>query len=346
MPRVFIIAEAGVNHNGDINLARQLIDVAVEAKVDAVKFQTFKAEALVSQYAERAQYQIDNMGDGQASQLEMLRALELTYNEFVQLKTDCDHAGIQFLTTPFDRESADFIEDLVKIYKISSGEVINLPFLKHIATKGKPIILSTGMCNLGEVERAVQTIQTVQSSTTPPTAFSPLTLLHCTTNYPCPYEEVNLRAMQTLKNAFQLPVGYSDHTMGIEIPTAAAALGATVIEKHFTLDRTLPGPDHKASLEPHELKQMVSAIRHVETSLGTGIKQPNPSEMEIMFAVRKSLVATQLISAGERITPDKIAIKRPGTGITPTEIDRIIGKTVLVDIHPGEPLTWDHFLGA
>lgn len=323
MKKVFIIAEAGVNHNGKIDLAFKLIDEAAQAGANAVKFQTFKSENVVSKTASRAQYQQRNMSEIEESQLEMIKRLEMQFDDFIKLKHYCDTVGIQFLTTPFDAESADFVENLVAIYKIPSGEITNLPFLKQIAQKGKPIILSTGMSYLDEVDVAVRTI--VQNQSEIQSAFPPLTLLHCTTNYPCPFDEVNLRAIQTLQQAFQLPVGYSDHTMGTEVPVAAVALGAVVIEKHFTLDRSMQGPDHKASLEPDELKQMVKEIRNIETALGDGIKRPNQSEMEIMQVVRKSLVASCALDAGTVLSHEMIAIKRPATGISPADLKKVLG---------------------
>jgi N-acetylneuraminate synthase len=331
MDKVFIIAEAGVNHNGDINLAYKLIDAALNAGADAVKFQTFKAEKLISKNAERAKYQAENMPKVQETQLDMIKKLELNFDAFIKLKDYCDKVDIQFLTTPFDFESADFIDDLVEIYKIGSGEITNLPFLEHIAKKNKPIILSTGMSDLGEVEKAVDTILANQAEFN--TNFPVLSLLHCTTNYPCPYEEVNLNAMLTIKEAFKLPVGYSDHTLGIEVPIAATSLGATIIEKHFTLDRNMEGPDHKASLEPAELKKMVNSIRNIQKALGDGIKKPNKSEIEIMKVARKSIVASRNIQKGEILTKDNIAIKRPGNGISPARWQEVLGMKAIKNFH-------------
>jgi len=333
--RVFIIAEAGVNHNGDINLAYKLADVAKEAGADAVKFQTFKAENVVSKLADKAEYQKKTTGSDK-SQLEMIKKLELSFDDFIKLKKYCDKKEIMFLSTPFDHHSIDFLYDLVNIYKIPSGEIINGPYLKHIAAKNKPIIMSTGMANLGEVEEAINTIRSVNSE-------AQISLLHCTTNYPTPYEEVNLKAMQTLAAAFRLPVAYSDHTLGIEVPVAAVAMGAKIIEKHFTLDKKLPGPDHKASLEPDELKEMVKAIRNIEKALGDGIKRPNKSEVEIMKVVRKSLIANRDIRAGEVIKESDIAVKRPGTGILPKFKNIIIGMKLINDIRQDEPFRWENF---
>ena len=333
--KVFIIAEAGVNHNGRLDLAYQLIDVAKDAGADAVKFQTFKAENVVSKLADKAEYQKKTTGSDK-SQLEMVKKLELSFGDFVKLKKYCDKKGIMFLSTPFDHQSIDFLYDLVDIYKIPSGGITNYPYLKHIAAKNKSIIMSTGMANLGEIEEAINTIRSVNSQ-------AQISLLHCTTNYPTSYEEVNLKAMQTLAAAFQLPVGYSDHTLGIEVPVAAVAMGAKIIEKHFTLDKNLPGPDHKASLEPGELKEMVKAIRNIEKALGDGIKKPNISEIEIMKVARRSLIATRDIRAGEVIKESDIAIKRPGTGILPKFKDIIIGMKLINDIRQDEPFRWENF---
>ncbi len=316
--KVFIIAEAGVNHNGHLDLAYQLIDVAKDAGADAVKFQTFKAENVVSRLADKAKYQKKTTGSNE-SQLEMIKKLEISFEDFVKLKKYCDKKEIMFLSTPFDHQSIDFLYNLVDIYKIPSGEIINYPYLKHIAAKNKPLIMSTGMASLGEVEEAINTIRSVNSK-------AQISLLHCTTNYPTPYEEINLKAMQTLEAAFKLPVGYSDHTLGIEVPVAAVAMGARIIEKHFTLDKKLPGPDHRASLEPDELKGMVKAIRNIEMALGDGIKKPNKSEIEIMKVARKSIVASKSVKKGEMFTKTNITVKRPGTGISPMRWNEVIGQ--------------------
>ena len=333
--KVFIIAEAGVNHNGRLDLAYQLIDVAKDTGADAVKFQTFKAENVVSRLADKAEYQKKTTGSDK-SQLDMIKKLEISFEDFVKLKKYCDKKEIMFLSTPFDHQSIDFLYNLVDIYKIPSGEIINYPYLKHIAAKNKPIIMSTGMANLGEVEEAINTIRTVNSE-------AKISLLHCTTNYPTPYEEVNLKAMQTLAAAFKLPVGYSDHTLGIEVPVAAVAMGAKIIEKHFTLDKNLPGPDHKASLEPGELKEMVKAIRNIEMALGNGIKKPNESEIEIMKVARRSLIATRDIRVGEIIKESDIIIKRPGTGILPKFKEIVIGMKLVNNIKQDEPFRWENF---
>ncbi len=333
--RVFIIAEAGVNHNGRLDLAYQLIDVAKDARADAVKFQTAKAENVVSKFADKAEYQKKTTGSNE-SQFEMIKKLEISFEDFAKLKKYCDKREIMFLSTPFDHQSIDFLYDLVDIYKIPSGEIINYPYLKHIAAKNKPLIMSTGMANLGEVEEAINTIRAINSKAN-------ISLLHCTTNYPTPYEEVNLKAIQTLAVAFKLPVGYSDHTLGIEVPVAAVAIGAKIIEKHFTLDKKLSGPDHKASLEPSELKEMVKAIRNIEIALGNGIKKPNKSEIEIMKVARRSLIATKDIRVGEIIKESDIAIKRPGTGILPKFKDIVIGMKLINDVRQDEPFRWENF---
>jgi len=333
--KVFIIAEAGVNHNGRLDLAYQLINVAKDVGADAVKFQTFKAENVVSKLADKAEYQKKTTGSDK-SQLEMIKKLELSFEDFVKLKKYCNKKEIMFLSTPFDHQSIDFLYDLVDIYKIPSGEIINYPYLKHIADKNKPIIMSTGMANLGEVEEAINVIRAVNSK-------AEISLLHCTTNYPTPYEEVNLKAIQTLAAAFKLPVGYSDHTLGIEVPVAAVVMGAKIIEKHFTLDKNLPGPDHKASLEPDELKEMVKAIRNIEKALGNGIKMPNKSEIEIMKVARRSLIATRDIRVGEIIKESDITIKRPGIGVLPKFKEIVVGMKITNDIRQDEPFKWENF---
>lgn len=340
-PKTYIIAEAGVNHNGDIDLAHQLIDAAKDAGADAVKFQTYKTENLVTRNASKAGYQIKNLNESDISQYAMLKRYELAENDFIDLKEYCDHSGIEFLSTPFDEDSADLLNNLVSKYKIGSGEITNFPFLEYVSKKGKPIVLSTGMANLGEVEKAVDIVRS--NLTTNSKEFEPLTILHCTTNYPCPYEEVNLRAMVTMKEAFHLPVGYSDHTVGTSVDIAAVALGATIIEKHFTLDRTLSGPDHKASLEPYELRSMVSEIRKIEQALGDGIKRPNKSEEEIMAAARKSITTNIDIDAGTTITEEMVRIRRPGNGIAPSELDKVVGLKLVKSKERGEPLYWKDF---
>jgi len=330
--KIYIIAEAGVNHNGDINLAKRLIEAAKESGADAVKFQTFKTEEIVSLTAEKAPYQINNTGNSE-SQYDMLKALELSEDAFHELTKYAEERGITFLSTPFDHQSADFLDKIgIPLFKIPSGEITNIPLLEHIGQKKKPVILSTGMSTLGEVEEAITALKT--SGTTD------ITLLHCTTSYPAPIDGVNLTAMETLRCAFKLPVGYSDHTEGITIPIAAAALGATVIEKHFTLDKNMSGPDHKASLEPDELKSMVKAIHDVEIAMGDGIKVPTDAEKENIKIARKSLVAKRDIKAGESLNEDAIAIKRPGTGISPKYFQDILGKHTQSNIGRDQILNW------
>ncbi len=323
----FIIAEAGVNHNGNINLAKKLVDKACEAGVDAIKFQTFKAENLVTKEAPKAEYQKNTTGNG--SQFEMLKKLELSFEDHISLKNYCTEKGIIFISTPFDFESVDLLEKIdVPIYKVSSGDLTNLPLLKYIANKNKPIILSTGMANLGEVEEAVEAIYKIGNKN--------LILLHCTSNYPTAYEDVNLRAMVTMKEAFKLPIGYSDHTIGIEVPIAAVTLGAKVIEKHFTLDKAMDGPDHRASLEPDKLKMMVDGIRNIEKAMGDGIKSCNRSEENTKSVARKSIVASRDIKKEEIITINDISFKRPEGGLRPKYLDLIIGKSATRDIYENE----------
>jgi len=321
---VFIIAEAGVNHNGDINLAKKLIDVASEAGVDAVKFQTFKAENLVTKQAKKADYQEQNTNNND-SQYKMLKQLELGFDEFIELKKYCDEKNIMFLSTPFDDDSIKFLDKLVDIFKIPSGEITNVPYLRKIGKLQKKVILSTGMSNLCDIENALDTLIKVG------TKKEDITILHANTMYPTPMEDVNLKAMLTIKEAFKCEVGYSDHTLGIEVPIAAVAMGASVIEKHFTLDKTMKGPDHKASLEPQELKNMVTFIRNIELALGDGIKKPSPSETPNMKIARKSIVAKKEIKKGEIFTEENLTVKRPGSGISPTRWDEIIGKVASRD---------------
>ena len=322
---VFIIAEAGVNHNGSIDLAKKLIDVASEAGADAVKFQTFKAENLVSKSAKKAKYQVENTGSDE-SQLEMIKKLELGFDEFEELKKYCDEKEIMFLSTPFDDDSIEFLDNLgLKIFKIPSGEITNLPYLKKIGSLNKKVILSTGMADLGEIEDALEVLISAG------TKKENITVLHANTEYPTPIDDVNLKAMQTIACAFDVKVGYSDHTLGIEVPIAAVAMGGEVIEKHFTLDRNLPGPDHRASLEPDELKTMVKAIRDIEKALGDGIKRPSKSERKNKEIVRKSIVARKNIKKGEKFTEENLTVKRPGNGISPMRWDEIIGKVAQRD---------------
>ncbi|MFH1678193.1 MAG: N-acetylneuraminate synthase [Candidatus Omnitrophota bacterium] len=339
---IFIIAEAGVNHNGELNLGFRLIDKAWESGADAVKFQTFRAENLVSKNAARAEYQEKNMPEIKESQFQMLKRLELSFTDFIKLKEYCDKKKIIFLSTPFDFESVDFLNDLVPAFKISSGDLTNLPFLEYAAKKNKPVILSTGMSTLDEVRTAVSSIRKAQGCCGD-SDFPALTLLHCSTNYPCPYKEVNLRALQALKDAFGLPVGYSDHTLGIEVSIAAAALGARVIEKHFTLDKNTAGPDHRASIEPDELKAMVKAIRNVEMSLGDGVKKPGINELRVSNVARRSLVAARDLKEDEIIQRDMLVIKRPGNGIQPSELEKVIGLKLKRDKQQDAILLWEDF---
>ncbi len=322
MAKVLIIAEAGVNHNGDINLARQLVDKAKEAGADIIKFQTFKLDSIVSKFAEMADYQKDNIGIVE-SQKEMLKKITLPYEAFLELYKYCNKKEIQFLSTPFDIGSIHFLNDMVPFWKIPSGEVTNYPYLVEIAKTGKPVIMSTGMCELQEIDEAIKVLKT--------NGTSDITLLHCNTQYPTPYKDVNLRAMETLRNRYKVKVGYSDHTKGIEVPIAAVALGAEVIEKHFTLDKKLPGPDHKASLEPNELAAMVSSIRNIEETLGSPIKFVSDSERENIAIARKSIVAAKNIKKGEVLTIDNLTTKRPGTGISPMRWNDVLGSKAIRD---------------
>jgi len=326
---VFIIAEAGVNHNGDIKLAKKLIDVAVDAGVDAVKFQTWKTELLVTKEANQAEYQTENTGKSE-SQFDMLKRLELSYDEFRELKSYCDKKNIIFLSTPDEFESADFLSELQEIFKIGSGELTNLPYLRHIGKLGKKVILSTGMADIGEIEDALDVLVNAG------TPKKNITLLHANTMYPTPMEDVNLRAMVTIGNTFDIAFGYSDHTLGIEVPIASVALGATCIEKHFTLDKTMEGPDHKASLEPNELKEMVTAIRNIEIALGSSVKKPTQSEKPNIEVVRKSIVAKKAIIKGERLTKENLTVKRPNNGISPMRWDEIVGSTASRDYEEDE----------
>ncbi|UCD38375.1 MAG: N-acetylneuraminate synthase [Fidelibacterota bacterium] len=329
----YIVAEAGVNHNGDIEVARQLVDMAVAAGADAVKFQTFTAEGLVTVEAPKADYQLETTDPGE-SQFEMLQRLELSPEQHEELIDYCRDRKIQFLSTPFDESSADFLDQLgLPAFKVGSGEVTNLPFLAHIARKGKPLILSTGMACLGEVEDAVRTIRQAGNEQ--------FIVLHCVSNYPAAPADANLRSMATMQAAFDVAVGYSDHTLGIEVALAAVALGACLIEKHFTLDRTLPGPDHKASLEPDELKALVQGIRTVEQALGHGRKEPAASEVETAAVARKSLVAARDLPAGTVLSEDMIVLKRPGTGLPPGMRPYLVGRSVRTPIKAGTLLTWE-----
>lgn len=316
-----IIAEAGVNHNGNIETAMKMIDAAKEVGADYIKFQTFIPKELVAKDAKKAEYQ-KKTTDSTETQQKMLERLALTFDDFKELKGYCKQKGIGFLSTPFDFASIEFLKGMdMDFWKVPSGEMTNLPYLKRLAETGKPMVLSTGMCTLREVSDVVGILQSEGMKK------EDITLLQCNTEYPTPYEDVNLRAMLKMKEAFGVAVGYSDHTKGIEIPLAAVALGATVIEKHFTLDCEMEGPDHKASLEPEELKKMITSIRHIEQAMGTGEKIPSQSERKNMTIARKSIVAKKAILKGERFTEENLALKRPGTGISPMRWEEILGKT-------------------
>lgn len=318
MKRVLIIAEAGVNHNGNLGLAFQMIDAARKAGADIVKFQTAKPELVISKYAAKAAYQKSTTNEAE-SQLEMCKKIHLKFDDYILLKDYCKRSGIGFLSTPFDLESIDFLDQLgIPLWKIPSGEITNLPYLIRIAKTHKPIIMSTGMCNIEEIEAALNILENYGAGE--------IALLHCTTEYPAPYQDVNLNAMVTLKERFHLKIGYSDHTSGIEIPVAAVALGAEIIEKHFTLDKNMEGPDHKASLSPEELTQMVISIRNVEMALGNGIKDISKSELKNRDVARKSIVASKFIKEGTPFTEENITVKRPGNGISPMQWYEIIGK--------------------
>lgn len=316
--KTLIIAEAGVNHNGSLKRALDMVEVAAKMGADVIKFQTFIPEQLVTQTAPMANYQQKNVSE-EASQYAMLKKLSLSFEDFRQIKLRCSQVGIEFISTPFDLQSADFLYSLgMTCWKIPSGEITNLPYLRKIASFGGRIIMSTGMCTLEEVKSAVAVMQDATPN---------ISLLHCTTEYPAPFESVNLRAMLNLAQTFGYPVGYSDHTSGIEAAVAAVTLGATIIEKHFTLDKMLPGPDHKASLNPIEFQAMVQAIRNTEKMLGTGEKKPAPAELGNKMVARKSIVASIPIRAGELFTEDNLTAKRPGTGISPMLWDSLLGKT-------------------
>lgn len=315
--KTYIIAEAGVNHNGSFLNAKKLIDVAVEAGADCVKFQTFVPEKLVSKYAEKAEYQKRNTKNND-SQLDMLKKLTLNKEEFVKLALYAKQRGIDFCSTAFDEDSIELVHDLnCKFWKIPSGEITNLPYLRQIALYGEPIILSTGMCTLEEIRDAYNILKQ--------NGAEEIVLLHCTTEYPAPIEDVNLNVIKTLKDTFHCAVGYSDHTPGIDVPIAAVAMGAKVIEKHFTLDKNMEGPDHKASLEPKELAEMIKKIRSIERALGNGKKNPSPSERKNIFIARKSIVAKKNIYKGEVFSVENITTKRPGNGISPMRWDKVIG---------------------
>ena len=328
--KVLVIAEAGVNHNGSLDTAKQLVDVAAEAGADMVKFQTFSADRLVTLTAKKADYQ-NQTTDTSESQYTMIHKLELSREMHEVIIAYCKQCDIEFFSTGFDIQSIDMLLELgLEHFKVPSGEITNLPYLRHVGKYGKPVILSTGMSNMREIEMALDVLET---SGTP---RNQITVLHCNTEYPTPMVDVNLKAMLTIQNELGVKAGYSDHTLGIEVPIAAVALGATVIEKHFTIDRTFPGPDHRASLEPEELKEMVRAIRNIEKALGDGIKRPSPSEMKNIHVARKSIVAANPIKAGESFTNKNLTVKRPGTGISPMRLDEVIGRLALRNFEADE----------
>jgi N,N'-diacetyllegionaminate synthase len=335
--KVVIIAEAGVNHNGDIRKAEQLIDKAADAGADYVKFQTFKADKLVSKEAPKAIYQQKNTADSDNTQYEMLKKLELSEEDHTRLMQYAKYRKIKFLSTAFDLDSIDFLDSLnIDVFKIPSGEITNYPYLVHVASKKKPVILSTGMATMQEIQEAVVVL------TDHGVPVKNITILHCNTEYPTPFEDVNLKAMLTIAERFQVSCGYSDHTLGIEVPVAAVALGATVIEKHFTLDRNLPGPDHKASLEPSELKAMVSAIRNIEKAMqGNGIKEPSASELKNIIVARKSIHIARDIARGEILTSADLLMQRPGDGISPMKMNEVLGKKAAVTLKQGSKLSWN-----
>ena len=334
--RPFVIAEAGVNHNGSLRRALQLVAVAAAAGADAVKFQSFKAEKVAAASAPKARYQQRAAGTA-SGQLEMLRMIELSPEAHRRIMACCRRCGIEFLSTPFDEDSADLLARLgVRMFKIPSGEITNTALLAHIARKGRPVLLSTGMCTLAEVAKAVQTIRA--------SGRPPLALLHCVSSYPARPQDANLRAMETMARRFRLPVGYSDHTPGIAVAVAAAALGAMVIEKHFTLDKTLPGPDHRMSLDPQELKALVAGVREATAALGDGVKAPKPCEQDVRRVARRSLVLVRDMPSGTRLTAKMITAKRPGTGIPPTAMGRVIGKRLRQAVLADTLLRWGMFV--
>lgn len=331
MNHTIIIAEAGVNHNGSIELAKQLVDKAVEAGVDYIKFQTFKAANLVTKSAQQADYQMRNVGGGDSSQYQMLKRLELSREEHLELIGYCQQRGIHFFSTAFDFDSIEFLDSLhLNLWKIPSGEITNYPYIKQIAQKQGDVILSTGMSTAEDIQNAVDVLLRWGKTK------DQITILHCNTEYPTPFEDVNLLAMQSIAKQFGTKVGYSDHTRGIEVPIAAVALGATVIEKHFTLDRNMPGPDHKASLEPDELKAMVSAIRNIEKALGSSEKKVTDSERKNIAIARKSIVAAKNIKKGDVLTEENLTVKRPGTGISPMRWEEVLGTKAVRDFMEDE----------
>lgn len=335
MSKTLIIAEAGVNHNGSMEMARKLIDAAADSGADYVKFQTFKTEKLVTTAAAKAAYQIENTSNND-SQFEMLKKLELSEDQHRELIAYCKQKNIRFLSTAFDLESIDLLNSLnIQLFKIPSGEITNLPYLEKIGSLGKQVILSTGMCVMSEIEEAMSVL--VKAGT----SRNDISVLHCTTDYPTLLKDVNLRAMTGIQKTLNVPVGYSDHTLGIEVAIAAVAMGAVVIEKHFTLDRTLPGPDHKASLEPAELKAMVTAIRNIEKALGTADKQPTEREEKNMLVARKSIHTSGKLSKGTVLSEKNLSMKRPGDGISPMKMKELVGKKLKKDVEEDHKLSWE-----
>ncbi len=333
--KTLIIAEAGVNHNGQLKLAKRLVDVASDAGADAVKFQTFDAHEMVSSKARSAAYQVANK-DKPGSQLRLLESLQLSYSDHQAIKKHCEYKGIQFISSPFGIKSVDLLEDVgVVVYKIASGEITNLPLIEYVAKRKRPVLLSTGMADAGEIADAVDLLKK--------NGCKEIAILHCVSAYPAGFGELNLNAIRTLSDAFGMPVGFSDHTLGTHASIAAIAMGARVIEKHFTLDKSMEGPDHKASLDPDELNDLVVSVRELEDSFGDGIKRPQESELEIMNVVRKSCVAARDINKGEMISNDLVAIKRPGTGIAPRFKSALVGRIAKADIAEDEVFTWEMF---
>lgn len=333
MEHIFIIAEAGDNHNGSFDNALKLVDKAAEAGADCVKFQTFVTEEVISKYAEMAEYQKQNTGK-EESQYDMVKRLELSFEQFRRIKEYCKKRGILFLSTPFDLPSVEFLNSLdVPFFKIPSGEITNYPYLVAIAKTKKDVVMSTGMCTMEEIRAAIAVLEE--------NGAGKITLLHCNTEYPTPYEDVNLKAMETMRSVFGKDVGYSDHTLGIEVPAAAAALGAVVIEKHFTLDKNMEGPDHKASLEPDELTAMVRAIRNIEAALGSSEKKPSRSEQKNIEIARKSIVARRAVRQGELLTEENLATKRPGNGISPMDYPKVLGTRAVRDFKEDELIEMD-----
>jgi N,N'-diacetyllegionaminate synthase len=337
MQKVLIIAEAGVNHNGNMTMAKQLIGVAAEAGADYIKFQTFKTESLVSSTAKKAEYQKQNMSrDVSDSQFEMLKKLELSPEMHHELIAYCEQKKIKFLSTGFDLESIDLLDSLsIDLFKIPSGEITNLPYLQKVGSFNKKVILSSGMCNMDEIQEAVDIL--IKSGT----ARNKISVLHCTTNYPTAMQDVNLRAMLSIKEELSLPIGYSDHTLGIEVPIAAVAMGASIIEKHFTLDKTLPGPDHKASLEPAELIAMVKAIRNIEQALGSREKKPTETEIKNKTSARKSIHLVKNLRKNHVLSQDDLIMKRPGDGISPMLMMQVIGKKLKTEVEKEHKLKWE-----